>query len=506
MSYKRILLSLTAILFITNKINAEEVADSKVEYIDENNTSYIEEIKDEQLDIDYTLENSEENLNDTKANKIAEEQNVAEQDNITKEENAQEVKKLGFREILEFTFENNDTLNAERQKTKATETLKFKTLGENALPNIGIDLNYGYTDFKQNFGVSPNRFKFDDDGSLENNKIYLEQPLFKSGRTVTQLKAVEEQISMQKNQLVQTEQEVLFNTIQATVNLLQSKEILEITIKNEESLKNSYEYIKARKDVGRATASDLSLAEARYSSAKSDTIMASTDYLNAKATFLKITKIDPDTIEVSYDTIFKNSFDYNIVFDKVLEAALQKNPQYQMAKNNYEMNKENLTYAKTNFLPELYLNAEWGRQKTTEVSSQTAASVSLNLRVPLFQSGVEYAQHREAGHLVNQAKFTLNDVKETLMQQTMTTYDDFLSSKSLIVSSKAYRDAAKITLDSTVAEEKVGKATIVDVLDRRREYFDTEISFLRNKTSLITYYYTLRLLMGELNLVDLFVY
>ncbi len=490
MNYKKVLCGLAVLCSFGNLANAEEIKkeDSNIsndtKYIEENNREYDSEIKSEQVyegDIESAESNKQKNI-------------------------IQDDKKVKFEEILEFTFENNDILNAERQKTKAVETLKFKTIGENALPEVGIDLNYGYTDFKQTLGTEPMKFRLNDDGSLENNKIYLQQPLFKSGRTVTKIKAVNNQILAQKNQLSQKEQEVLFDTIQATVNLLQSKEILKITIKNEESLKNSYEYIKAKKKVGRATSSDVSLAEARYSSAKSDTIMASTDYLNAKAIFLKITKIDPDVIDVDYEYLFRNSFDYSIGYDKVLETALQKNPQYQSAKNNYEMSRNNLSFAKTDFLPELFLNAQWGREKTTDVSSQTAGSVSLNLKVPLFQSGVEYASHKEAGYKVNEAKFTLNDVKDTLMQQTMTTYDEFLSSKSLIVSSKAYRDAAKITLDSTIAEEKVGKSTLVDVLDRRREYFDTEISFLKNKTNVITYYYTIRLLMGELNLVDLFIY
>lgn len=495
MNYKKVLCGLAVFCSFGNLANAKEIKKTNsnisndAKYIEENNKEYNTEVKDEQVyqkEIEGTENNTENNSG---------------QKNIIKDD-----KKVKFEEILEFTFENNDVLNAERQKTKATETLKFKTIGENALPDIGINLNYGYTDFKQTLGTEPMKFNLNDSGSSENNSIYLEQPLFKSGRTVAKVKAVSNQILAQKNQLSQKEQEILFNTIQATVNLLQSKEILKITIKNEESLKNSYEYIKAKKKVGRATTSDLSLAEARYSSAKSDTIMASTDFLNAKAKFLKITKIDPNLIDVNYDYLFKNSFDYSIGYDKVLETALQKNPQYQSSKNNYEMKKNDLTFAKTDFLPELFLNAQWGREKTTDVSSQTAGSVSLNLKVPLFQSGVEYASHKEAGYKVNEAKFTLNDVKDTLMQQTMITYDEFLSSKSLIVSSKAYRDAAKITLDSTIAEERVGKSTLVDVLDRRREYFDTEISFLINKTNVITYYYTIRLLMGELNLVDLFIY
>ena len=156
-------------------------------------------------------------------------------------------------------------------------------------------------------------------------------------------------------------------------------------------------------------------------------------------------------------------------------------------------------------MPELFLNAQYGKQKTSDVIVQTAGSVSLNLKVPLFQSGVEYASHKEAGHLLNEAKFTLNDVKENLSTQTITTYDEFLSSKSLIVSSKAYRDSAKIAYESTLAEEKVGRAMVVDVLNRRREYYDTEVSYLKSKTNMIMYYYTLKMLMGELNSNDLFI-
>ena len=233
--------------------------------------------------------------------------------------------------------------------------------------------------------------------------------------------------------------------------------------------------------------------------------MAKTNYLNAKSNFYKITKINADNIDVSYDKIFQITFNYNIDYNNLLEKALSNNPQYQMAKYNYEMNKSNLKYAKTNFLPELYLNAQYGKQKTSDVIEQNAASVSLNLKIPLFQSGVEYATHKEAGYLLNESKFTLNDVKETLINQTSTTYDDFISSKSVVVSTKSYKDAAKIAYENTVEAERVGRLTIVDVLNRRKEYYDASISLLYTKTNNIMYYFTLKMLMGELNLENLFI-
>ncbi len=409
-------------------------------------------------------------------------------------------RQITFSEILKHTLANNDVLNAEREKTKAVETQKFKTIGANALPTIGAELGYGYTNFKERMGT----IVFKDDGSTNNSRIYLQEPIFKSGRTATQLKMVDSQINMQKNKLAQVEQEVLFSAVQATIDLLQSKEIFELTIKNEESLKNNYDYVSAKRKVGRTTITDLSLAKARYNSARTETIIANTNYLNAKANFLKITKINPSLINVNYNQIFNTCFNYDIFFDKVIESALFKNPQYQTARNNYEMNKNNLKFAKTKFLPELYLNAQIENSDRTDLISSRNSSIGLNLKVPLFQSGIEYAAHKEAGYLLNEAKFNLNDVKDTLINQCLTVFDEFLASKSIVISSKTYRDSAKMALENIIAEEKVGKATLVDVLDRRKEYFDTEISHLKYKTNVIKYYYGLRLLMGELNLVDLF--
>ncbi|HSQ97302.1 MAG TPA: TolC family protein [Rickettsiales bacterium] len=411
-------------------------------------------------------------------------------------------KTITFKQILENTFVNNDSINAEREKTKAVESQKLKVLGANALPNIGAEVGYGQTDFKQRMAITTLK----DTGSTNYNKIYLQEPIFKSGRTVAQLNMINSQIDMQRNKLSQVEQQVVFDAISITIDMLQAKEILDLTIKNEESLKSNYEYALARRKVGRTTITDLYLAKARYNSAKTDTISARTKFLDAESNFLRITKIDPKLINVNLETIFNNCFNYDLLFDTVVETALLKNPGYQMAKDNYNMNKSNLNYAKTKFLPELYLNAQIQNSDNTDLISSRDASIGLNLKIPLFQSGTEYASHREAGHLLNESKFTLNDVKDVLLNKCFGMFDDFFSSKSAVMSSKTYRDSAKIALKNTIVEEGIGKATLVDVLDRRKEYFNTEISYLKYKTTVIKSYYSLKLIMGELNLTDLFNY
>ncbi len=424
---------------------------------------------------------------------------------VNEEENNKNDKKVNFQEILKSTFENNNLLNAEREKSKAVENLKSKTFRKNVLPNVGVDLNYGYTDFEDNMGNDSFTFDMKDNGEMYDNSIYLNQPLFKSGRTSKELESVENQVLMQNNKLMQLEQEVLYSAINATMVLLQNKEILNLSLKNQETLKNNYEYIKARKEVGRATIADLSLAEARYNESKSNTINANRNYLNSKSTFYKITGIDfNENIDVDYNDFFNMANNSYIDIETILTKALSDNPQFKIATYNYETNKSNLKLANREFLPELYLNAQYGKQKRTDVSSQEAASVALNLKVPLFQSGVEYSNKKEAGYLLNESKFTLMDVKEDLINQSHMLYEDFVSSKSLVLSSQSYKDASKLAYENVKAEEMVGKSDNVDVLNRRKEYYEAEISFLKSKINTIMHYYNLKMLTGELNLMNLF--
>ena len=155
-------------------------------------------------------------------------------------------------------------------------------------------------------------------------------------------------------------------------------------------------------------------------------------------------------------------------------------------------------------MPEVYLNAQIAKTDTTDIIRNEDKSVGLVVKIPLFQSGTEYAKHKQASYSLNQSKFNLNDVKDVLINQCVSTFDEFLSSKSIVLSSKAYRDAAKLTLENTFAEEKIGRASLVDLLDRRREYFDTEIAYLKYKLNVIKYYYGLKVLMGDLTIKNLF--
>jgi outer membrane protein len=415
-------------------------------------------------------------------------------------------KQLTLNDILFYTYENNDEIKAHRERLKIVETAKFKTFGANTLPEIYLNSTRG----RKNTDRDVSNQNYKTTHNTESDKIVLTQPIFKSGRTVTSLKVADSDIQIQKNKLVSIEQTVLFEAVIAGLNILKTKNIYEITKQNEESLKQGYEYSKARKRVGKATVTEVYTSESRYKDALSKTAIARSHMLIAKANFERIVGLNPDylnikQIEVLFNYINKD----NITRELVVEKSMKNNPDYLVTKENYKLNQNALNFSKTDFLPSMTLDAGVSRTKSygaTTGAAMTRTSegfVDLNLRVPLVQSGVKYADYKSSQYSVNQTKFELQREKRILRERSIQTHEEFLLSRELIKSVESARDAAKIALNSSMEESRVGKITMLDVLDRRKEYFESQINVIEAKADNILKFYSLKVLMGEMILTNL---
>jgi len=408
-------------------------------------------------------------------------------------------------DILFYTYENNDELKAEREKLKAVEITKLRTLGDNTFPDLYFNSKRGRRELRSDASNRENQINND----IQVDEFVLSQPIFKSGRTKTSLNAVDNTINIQKNVLFSKEQDILYDSVIATIGLVRTEMIYDIVKQNEESLKKGYEYSQARRRVGKATVTEVYTAKSRYKEALSDTAKAKTNMLVAKANFERIAGLNPNRLKVTQiDILFQRLDKFKTSQDEIYEKALAKNPDYLAIKENYMLSKNNLSFNKTDFLPTITLNAGASRSKAYSITSKAMTRsnegfVNLDLKVPLIQSGVKYADYKAGGYSVNQAKFEMRNAKKAIREQSIKGYEEFLLSKELIKTAEALEKATKIALDASMEESKVGKINIIDLLDRRKEYFDSQIGVINAKSSNITTYYSLKVLTGEMNLTKL---
>ena len=187
-------------------------------------------------------------------------------------------------DALNQTFQNNIQLNAERENIKASKE----------------DINISMADFKPSLTLSGSK-SLENTNKLTNQSgsdaaisdvdpfttsIKLEQTLIDYGRELTLQKNVIG-LDLAKAQLVKKEQDILHKAIDAFMNLILSRETLNINSKNLNLLIRQVENDKIRRDRGQITNTDLAQSEsslagaqAQFAKAKSDLLISKLNYEN----------------------------------------------------------------------------------------------------------------------------------------------------------------------------------------------------------------------------------
>lgn len=408
-------------------------------------------------------------------------------------------KRMTLNEILQYTFENNPELQAKRQELNATKTLKTKAVGQGFLPSVSLQSSRGRSYSTEKY---PDE-KIEVNQDINRDEITLSQPIFESGKGITRIKVAKGQINVKKVELLLTEQTILLEAVKSYVEILKNQEIYELSKANEDSLNKSYQLLLLKKEYKRSTIAEVSLAEARHALAVSDTAIAKKDLATAQSNFEKITCLDPIIVYGTIDKLLDEAKNYKIEKEEIMRLAENKNLNYILYKEKYALSKNVLNDSKTDFLPVVrlnvgaYQNQEYStsKQATDDISEQHA---SLTLTVPLMTSGNNYANYKNASYSFNQSKFDLQNAKKALINQINADYEDFIAMKLDVQNAEIYVKSTKASLDAIKEEEKFGKKTMIDVLDRMRENFAAQIKLATSKAKMIESYYELRFLLAEL--------
>ena len=163
---------------------------------------------------------------------------------------AQPARSQTLSEALAQAYVNNPTMLSARAALRAADEFVPQALA-GWRPTVSITSSVGVTDsrsrnLQQSFDPVERRFFFQQpqfspntnhiERSTASNQIAISQPVFRGGRTVATTRRAENQVLAQRARLLQTEQQVLQQTIEAYVSVIREQEILRLRINNEQML------------------------------------------------------------------------------------------------------------------------------------------------------------------------------------------------------------------------------------------------------------------------------
>ena len=405
-----------------------------------------------------------------------------------------------LQEALAAAYSNNPTLLAARAQLRAVDEGVPQALA-GWRPTVTLSGAVGYavgtfrTNTRQN-GANDSR----NDRDVFQAAATATQPLFRGGQTRAQTNQADNRVFAQRGRLMATEQQVFTDTVNAYVNVIQTQQVLQLNINNEQVLARQLQATNDRFRVGEITRTDVAQAEAALAGARATRQTSEGNLQTARATYrrevgeLPAQLIEPQPLALP----IKNSAEAS-------QLAAQNNPNVVAALFDDSANKDAIDVAFSQLLPQVSLQTQAFRNDNTATIGQRTigAQALLNASVPIYQGGAEYARVRQARQTQQQSRQTVDDIRRQAVQQAAQQWETLVAARATIESTRAQIRANQVALEGVQREAIVGSRTTLDVLNAEQTLLNSRVTLVQNLANLVTASYSVAAAIGRLDARDL---
>ncbi len=358
-------------------------------------------------------------------------------------------------------------------KSKAQYDVYLEKVSEaNAalLPQIGFGLNAGYTSASEDEATNSNY----------GANLSLSQSLY-NGSYWQQLDLAEKQATQFATIYGYAAQDLLLRTSTAYFNVLRADEAVKSVQANKRAVERQLEQTKQRFEVGLIAITDVHEAQAEYDRTNADEITAQNNLDNSYYTLRELTGEDIHNVAYLNTDIFSPQ-ELEGDIKSWRNRSIEHNLNLHGKRISKELAQMQIELAKTGHLPTLDLTASLGYDNTdydidapiTRDTDMSAATVGINLNVPIYTGGNITSQVKQAQYNYIFASEDLVLTFRSIETQVSSGYNNVRASISSIQAYEQTVTSSNSALKATEAGFEVGTRTIVDVLDATRNLYASE--------------------------------
>lgn len=405
-----------------------------------------------------------------------------------------------MKDALSKAYETNPSLLAQRAYLRSVdENVAIQKSGYR--PNINAYGKYSSVDGDRELD---NGATESIDQDVTEYGISAKQNIFSGFSTINSVNSARNQVRAGQSNLYGFEQNVLFDSAKAYLDVLRDRAIVELKRNNEKVLARHLEATKQRFNVGEVTKTDLSQSEARLAEAKSGRISAEGNLEVSNSNYVRIIGYFPkDLHEVDFiDNMTPQSFNDAIKVAKNSSYEI-KEAQYLLKSKKYDVYRE-----EGSLLPSVDLVAtaskfEYDNSDISNVDNSDNVTIGAQINIPLYSSGQSRAKIRQAKYRKWQQVEELKDTQRVVLSNVKSAWELKEANKSKLKAIDVQISANKLALEGVIREQQLGNRTVLDVLDAEQELLNAQVNEVSAKRD---YYLSgLQLLssMGKLTAKDL---
>lgn len=412
---------------------------------------------------------------------------------------------LPLEKTLELTYMQNAELDAARAGLRSTVEILSQATGD-WRPSLSIaasqanEMHYAlpHQNVPRGF-IDWQEYRTEYTANLSQN-------IFKGGATISGVAQAESNVSAGKAGLFAKEQEVLLGAIQAHTSIVANAAILINQQSRQAFSRKRLEYAEARYEVGEGGRTDVAIATAEFNQASADVALAEGNLRVSEANYLYQVGSLPGTLKPANLIL-----DVPKTCDDVIDAALAHNPSIIEAKYTLEAAEAYVDIQIAGLLPTVDVKGGVGNDVRggTRLPSpfndpaQTNLSVRADVNIPIYLQGIPNSKVRQAYQLVAQQKVNLVNTQRKIIEQSKSSWANFIASQESLKSLIAQVKALELTVEGIVEEYKVGLKSIVDVFVERDKLTEAQNRLAQAQQKLVVATYGVLQAMGRLTACDL---
>ncbi len=374
-------------------------------------------------------------------------------------------------EALARAYQTNPQLDAGRAELKATNELVPQALS-GYRPTVEATGSIG----RQQRDVRSRGQSGDALSQPRSVGVEVTQPLYRGGQTVASVRTAEARVQAQRANLLSIEQEVLLDVATAYLDVVRDQSVVDLTTNNETVLRRQLDAARDRFRVGEITRTDVSQAEARVARANADRIQAEGTLRASRAAYQRVVGDVPGKLAAPRARIALPAS-----LDETVMIAQGNNPAVVAQEFVEEAARHTVDRIEGERWPQVGLSAgvTRGWDQGQQIDRSDTASVTANVRIPLYQGGLVEARAREAKYDASRARIEIETARRQASENAIRAWEALATARAAIESRRSQVRAAEIALEGVRQEAQVGARTTLDTLNAEQELLDARVTLVR---------------------------
>lgn len=404
-------------------------------------------------------------------------------------------------EVFDFSLRSDPQLLAEAASRLAVGELDDQATA-NFLPQVDLSANTGKTWVDASAQTFGGQTEYNNHGYT----LSLVQSIYRRENFV-QKEQAEIAIEGASASYVVAQQALIVRVSERYFGVLGAEDDLTFAIAEREAIAKQLEQTQQRFDVGMATITDTTEAQAAYDLANAAVIEAENALANANEQLREtsgqyideLTGLQKDSPLVSPEPADINQWS---------ATALSQNPSLLLASSNVDSAAQTIELQKSGHYPSLDLVAQKNYDSQSDGnfsgSSKThTEAIGLQFNLPIYAGGAVVSRTREAAYRLDQAMQNEEQQRRLVTRQTRESFNGVMAGISRVKALKQAVVSNEKALESTQAGYEVGTRTTVDVLNARRNLFSARRDYARSRYDYILNTLRLKQAAGIVTFEDL---